>query len=102
MLCILSYNSYCQSNLIREAGYGRAAEKAMNAVARPAEVGARTVVHGACAESGAHGQYLADCEVKCVGGHAKEGEKSTHLQKRVWEELRIKLEVIRPGLIRLP
>jgi hypothetical protein len=69
-------------------------------LARRAEVGSRTLVYGGSAGSETHGQYLPDCKITPTKGLCK-GEAETELQKRVWEELRQKLETIRPGVTSL-
>ncbi|OCL01883.1 short-chain dehydrogenase [Glonium stellatum] len=90
---------WCHSNLAREAD-SRAIRIAMKLLCRPTEVGARTLVHGASVGPESHGQYVPDCKITPTGGLTK-GEKGAELQGRVWEELRQKLEAIRPGVTSL-
>ena len=67
---------------------------------RPTEVGARALVLGVAAGVEAHGKYLPDGKIKELKGMTacKEGAE---LQKRVWDELKLKLETIRPGVTNL-
>lgn len=69
-------------------------------LARPTEVGAHTLVHGASLGPESHGQYVPDCKITPTAGLTK-GEAGAELQNRVWSELRQKLEVIRPGVTSL-
>jgi hypothetical protein len=66
-------------------------------IARRVEEGARTLIYGATAGPETHGQYLPDCKIEQTRGPC-EGEAGRALQKRIWEELRQKLEIIRPGV----
>lgn len=66
-------------------------------LARPTEVGARTLVLGASAASDSHGQYLPDSKITPTAGLTK-GEAGAELQDRVWVELKQKLETIQPGV----
>ena len=69
-------------------------------LARKTEVGARTLVYGASIGPESHGQYVPDCKITQTGGLCK-GEDGAELQKRIWEELKQKLESIRPGVTTL-
>ncbi len=64
---------------------------------RPVEVGARTLVHGACAGAESHGQYLPDCKITQTKGLTS-GKEGAELQERVWMELKEKLEGIKAGV----
>ncbi|KAF2866327.1 NAD(P)-binding protein [Massariosphaeria phaeospora] len=87
---------YCKSELGREqSAMLNALAGAMGA--RTTEVGSRMVVYGATAGSESHGQYVPDCEVKPTGGLTK-GKEGEDLQKRVWAELKAKLERIQTGV----
>lgn len=89
----------CVSQLGREVSkdLGPVVTSLVNKIARPTEVGARTIVHGASAGSESHGQYVPDCKIMPTAGLAK-GERGTELQRRVWLELKQKLEAIRSGV----
>lgn len=88
----------CATDLGRDFTYNSAAARvAVRLLGRPAEVGARTLVHGACAGPESHGQYLPDCKIAPLKGIAS-GKGGTQLQQRVWMELKQKLEVIRQGV----
>ncbi|KAF2802842.1 NAD(P)-binding protein [Mytilinidion resinicola] len=87
---------FCQSELHRD--YTNAALRFLiKILARPTEVGSRTLVYGAGAGPETHGQYLPDCKITATKGLTS-GEAGTKLQNRVWVELKQKLEVIRPGV----
>ncbi|KAK1750355.1 hypothetical protein QBC47DRAFT_393959 [Echria macrotheca] len=88
---------FCGSQLGREWD-SRAARAATKALARPAEVGARTLVYGASASKDTHGQYLPDCKITQPNRGLAKGKAGEELQKRVWTELKTKLETIRPGV----
>lgn len=69
-------------------------------MARTAEVGSRTILHGLVAGEKSHGKLLSGCEIKeywvpdWVSG--AEGQR---LQKAIWTELVDRLEEVRPGCI---
>ncbi|KAF2093001.1 retinol dehydrogenase [Rhizodiscina lignyota] len=86
----------CDTELARDYS-GAAVDLAKKILCRPSEVGARTLVYGASAGPESHGQYVPDCKIKPTGGLTK-GEAGEKLQKRVWVELRDKLEGILPGV----
>lgn len=91
---------FCQSELGREyLGYP-GVKTLIKILARPTLVGARTLVNGASMGPECHGQYLPDCKITETKGLTK-GDKGIELQKRVWEELKLKLENIRPGVTTL-
>jgi len=69
-------------------------------MARRTEVGARTLVYGGSVGVESHGQYVPDCKIKPTVGPTK-GKEGTELQRRVWEELKQKLEAIQPGVTSL-
>ncbi|KAM7194552.1 putative short-chain dehydrogenase [Naviculisporaceae sp. PSN 640] len=68
-------------------------------MARTAEEGARTVVHGATGDDETHGAYLDDCRVGRVSPFvaSKEGDQ---VQKLLWKELTDRLEAIHPGIMK--
>jgi len=88
---------FCGSQLGRDYE-SRAARIAVKAVARPVEVGARTLVYGASAGVDTHGQYLPDCKITPPNRGLLKGKTGEALQRRVWEELKVKLESIRQGV----
>jgi NAD(P)-dependent dehydrogenase (short-subunit alcohol dehydrogenase family) len=84
----------CNTNLFRTHG---AAYRAMTkAIARSGEHGARTLVHGATAGKGTHGQYLSECQVKPYSEFvkSKEGDRTA---QRLWDELSDIYESVKPG-----
>jgi NAD(P)-dependent dehydrogenase (short-subunit alcohol dehydrogenase family) len=97
--------SFCHSDLTREVDASSAVASALLGVfkklfARSTEVGSRTLVYGASVGPESHGQYVPDCNIKPTKGLAT-GDAGAELQKRVWEELREKLEGIRNGVTAL-
>lgn len=91
---------FCQSELAREYLGTPGVKTLIKVLARPTEVGARTLVNGASAGPESHGQYLPDCKITETKGLTK-GKDGAELQKRVWEEMKSKLERIRPGVTSL-
>ena len=102
MLTFFVSCSFCQSELGREVTQDSAiARFLIRILARPTEVGARTLVYGA-SEAGpeSHGQYVPDCKITPTVGLTK-GKEGAALQERFWSELRVKLEDIKPGVTTL-
>jgi len=87
---------YCTTALFRNDG-GMAVKMSLMIMGRPADVGARALVHGAC-ETGreAHGKYLSENKVKKTSAwcHSKEG---TEMGSRVWKEVVAIAEGVKPG-----
>ena len=95
----MTFPSFCQSELGRD--YDNLAIRfIVKILARPTEVGARTLVHGASVGSESHGQYVPDCKITPTAGLTK-GKEGAELQERVWVELKQKLEAIRLGVTTL-
>lgn len=69
----------------------------MKVVARTAEMGARNIVYAASMGAEGHGEYTVDCKVEKVAGLAA-GKEGRELQKRIWGELRVVLEGLKPGV----
>ena len=89
----------CHSELTRE--FDTAVVRAAKGVlARPTEVGARTIVYGASFGPKSHGQYLPDCQIEAPAGIFKEKDIG-EVQGRLWRELKGKLEAIQPGVTML-
>lgn len=90
-------SGYCMTGLFRN-DEGMAVKMSLKAVGRPADVGARTLVHGGC-EAGrdSHGQYLSESQVKRMSEwcNSKEGDA---MGKRVWKEVVSIAEDVRPGV----
>lgn len=87
---------YCITSLFREdENFG--VKMSLKAIGRPADVGARTLIHGGC-EAGkeSHGQYLSECKVKKMAAwcQSKEG---VEVGKRVWKEVVATAESVKPG-----
>ena len=66
-------------------------------LARSTEVGSRTLMHAGSAGKASHGQYLEDCEISepTAWVSAAEGKE---VQERIWDELKVKMERICPGV----
>ncbi|KAK4040660.1 hypothetical protein C8A01DRAFT_15502 [Parachaetomium inaequale] len=67
-------------------------------LARTAEEGSRTLVHGAEGGEETHGQYLDDCKVGSASGFVLSPEAGD-TQKQLWRELAAKLEKAHPGIM---
>jgi hypothetical protein len=92
---------FCRSELHRNvAGPTWLIEGLVRVLARPTEVGARTIVHGATAGPESHGQYVPDCVISPTKGLTR-GSDGADLEARVWKELQSKLEAIKPGVTKL-
>ncbi|KAI1368094.1 NAD(P)-binding protein [Xylaria arbuscula] len=87
----------CHSDLSREAkGLQKVAFGLMKAlVARTTEEGSRTLVSAGIAGPGSHGQYLDDCK---VGEPSEVVTQNPDIGRRLWVELKEKLEEIQPGV----
>jgi len=91
---------FCHTGLMRDID-GPVTGVLFKILCRKPEVGARTLVHGACAGPESHGQYLPDCKITPTSKGLCKGPEGDKLQKRVWDELREKLDGIRPGVTAL-
>jgi NAD(P)-dependent dehydrogenase (short-subunit alcohol dehydrogenase family) len=69
-------------------------------MARTAEVGSRTILHGLVAGEASHGKLLSGCKIKeyWVPDWVSNAE-GQRLQKNIWEELVDRLEKVQPGCI---
>jgi hypothetical protein len=85
----------CHSELTREFATP-VVRMVQKILARPAEVGARTIVHGAGAGPESHGQYIPDCKIETPMGICQK-EDTTKVQKVLWKELKAKIEGIQHG-----
>jgi NAD(P)-dependent dehydrogenase (short-subunit alcohol dehydrogenase family) len=101
ILTLSVQSSFCQSELTREVTQSSAVARFLiKTLARPTEVGARTLVYGAVCGPEYHGQYVPDCKITPTVGLTK-GKEGAALQERFWSELRVKLEGIKPGVTTL-
>ncbi|KAK1255658.1 hypothetical protein MKX07_007917 [Trichoderma sp. CBMAI-0711] len=88
--------SWCKSDLGKEletAGY-KMAEKLL---ARTAEEGSRTLVHGVLADETSHGHYLNNCHIQAPARHVT-NRWGQGVQRRFFDELLVKLDLISPGI----
>lgn len=69
-------------------------------MARTAEVGSRTILHGLVVGEEGHGKLLSGCKIKefWVPDWVSNDE-GQRLQKTIWKELVAKLEQVQPGCI---
>lgn len=69
-------------------------------MARTAEVGSRTILHGIVAGNESHGKLLSGCKIKehWVPTWVSD-EEGQRLQKAVWKELIDKYEALQPGCV---
>lgn len=87
----------CVTSLFRN-DEGMVVKMSLKAVGRPADVGARTLVHGGC-EAGreSHGQYLSENKVKKMSDWCQSAE-GIEMGERVWKELVAVAEGVKPGI----
>ncbi|KAI1281570.1 NAD(P)-binding protein [Xylaria sp. FL0933] len=87
----------CHSDLSREAeGLQKVVFGLMKTVlARTTEQGSRTLVSAGIAGPESHGQYLEDCK---VAEPSEVVTQNPEVGKRLWVELKAKLEEIQPGV----
>ena len=92
----------CSTSLGRDA---RAFTKIMHEMirammARTAEEGSRTILHGLVAGVESHGKLLSGCKIKedWVPDWVSNAE-GQRLQKDIWEELVARLEEVQPGCV---
>lgn len=85
----------CESELNRDGNMGVRIMKAL--LARTTETGSRTLVAGAAGGPETHGEYMDMSKVAPTASLCRSpaGEKA---QKRLWDELVLKLEKIAPGV----
>lgn len=92
----------CTTGLGRDARtFTKLMHEAVRAMmARTAEVGSRTILHGLLVGAEGHGKLLSGCSIKEFWVPTwltnNEGQK---LQKGIWDELVWKLESAQPGCI---
>ncbi len=69
-------------------------------MARTAEVGSRTILHGLVAGEESHGKLLSGCKIKeyWVPDWVSNAE-GQRLQKEIWKELVARLEEVQPGCV---
>ncbi|KAG4440825.1 hypothetical protein IFR05_003697 [Cadophora sp. M221] len=85
----------CESELAREGNLRVGIMKFF--LARTTEVGSRTLVNGAGAGRESHGIYLSECALGETATIVR-NEEGRKVQKRLWGELVVKLEMIVPGV----
>jgi hypothetical protein len=69
-------------------------------MARTAEVGSRTFLHGLVVGEEGHGKLLSGCKIKeCWVPTWLTNEEGQKLQKSIWDELVAKLESVQQGCI---
>ncbi|EEH06832.1 conserved hypothetical protein [Histoplasma capsulatum G186AR] len=92
----------CSTGLGRDARtFTKIMHEAVRAMmARTAEVGSRTILHGLLVGEDGHGKLLSGCKIKefWVPTWLTDPEGQM-LQKGIWDELVLKLESVQPGCI---
>ncbi|KAF2102161.1 NAD(P)-binding protein [Rhizodiscina lignyota] len=88
---------FCHSELMREVGAVQHVAKAV-LHARTTEVGSRPFVFAAGAGPEFQGEYLANCAIDSISPFVTSAE-GVKLQKRIWSELKDKLDQIEPGIM---
>lgn len=92
----------CHSGLGRDAGsFTKAMHSAIKAImARTAEEGSRTILHGLVAGAESHGKLLSGCKIKefWVPDWVSNSD-GQRLQKDIWAELVETFELVRPGCV---
>lgn len=91
---------WCHSELMRELSGNYLIAIVKKIMCRTTEVGSRTLVDAALKGPETYGKYLSNCEVtKC--STLVEGPEGPEMQRRVWEEVKVKLEEIEPGVTKV-
>ncbi|KAI1374523.1 hypothetical protein F4677DRAFT_447160 [Hypoxylon crocopeplum] len=92
----------CSTGLGRDLGsFTKAMHEAVRAImARTAEVGSRTILHGLVTGKESHGKLLSGCKIKeyWVPDWVSNAE-GQRLQKDIWKELVARLEEVQPGCV---
>ncbi|KAJ1322855.1 retinol dehydrogenase 12 [Microdochium nivale] len=89
--------SFCKSDLARETAESKAFQTFEKVIARTAEEGSRTLVHGLLAGPETDGQYLSDCKVEIPARHVT-SKWGQDIQKCFVDEVLVKLERVHPGI----
>ncbi|KAI1850133.1 hypothetical protein JX266_004512 [Neoarthrinium moseri] len=92
----------CSTGLGRDVGtFTKIMYESVKAMmARTAEVGSRTLLHGLVAGEESHGKLLSGCKIKEYWVPTwLSNEQGQRLQKDVWNELAARLERVQPGCI---
>ena len=90
----------CRTSLFRHAAFplNYIVNVALRLIGRTSEIGSRTLIAGAAADKGSHGQYIDSCQVRDPSKLVI-SEEGRVLQKRVYDELLQVLETIHPGIM---
>lgn len=90
----------CHSELLRDVSLIQkvfiTAMKA--ALARTTEVGSRNYLAGVSGGKDTHGEWISECIVKQPSDFVR-SEEGAKVQERIWEELKVILERIQPGIL---
>ncbi|KAJ5143306.1 uncharacterized protein N7515_002093 [Penicillium bovifimosum] len=90
----------CHSQLGREAGWELKLMKLL--LARTTEVGSRTLVAGATAGLESHGSYMTDGHVEnSAFSPFVRSEEGGQAREKLWAELEVILEGVRPGVMQI-
>ncbi|KAL3464471.1 NAD(P)-binding protein [Aspergillus heterothallicus] len=92
----------CSTRLGRDAGtFTKVVHETIRALmARTAEEGSRTILHGLMVGDEGHGKLLSGCKIKEYWVPSwLTGDEGVKLQKRIWDELVAKMEALKPGCV---
>ncbi|KAI8610171.1 NAD(P)-binding protein [Chytriomyces sp. MP71] len=91
----------CATNILRNQNDSQKSvvQFLVGIVGRTAEVGSRTLLHAISAPKDTHGSYLSDCKIKNPAAFV-DSEEGKRTQERLWKELSVILEGIRPGVLK--
>jgi retinol dehydrogenase-12 len=88
---------FCHSSLMREIGWPQYILKSLSG-AWPTEVGSRNLVIGSSFSDESHGQFINFCKVDTPSPFVT-SDAGAETQRKVWNELKEKLERIQPGIL---
>ncbi|PMD30124.1 putative short-chain dehydrogenase [Hyaloscypha variabilis F] len=100
VVSLVNPGSVAKSESHREHG-GVAFRLARKALMRKTEEGSRTLLYAAQGGPDTHGQYLDDCKVAPYVSDFVRSTEGAETQRKVWDELVHKLEIIRPGIMQV-
>ncbi|KAJ3018769.1 hypothetical protein HKX48_002636 [Thoreauomyces humboldtii] len=88
---------FCHSSLASEGGIPLKLLAA--ALARPTEVGGRTLVNAIEQGQDSHGQFLSDAKIAHVARWV-ESDYGVEAQKKLWDQFSVVLEGVEPGILK--
>lgn len=88
---------WCKTELFRQQQPHIMEKMLLAIIGRTGEQGSRTLVHAVMAGPATHNRYLSECQVKLESSWVRSAEGKA-VQERLWRELCVILEKIRPGV----